>query len=443
MEKRGIFESDELISRLHGDKVIWIIAFLLGMLSILLVYSSSSITASLHGTTNFTYLIKQSKFIIVGFAILYVCYKIPIGLYRLLAIPAMIACIAVLTLVLFKGSSTNDAKRWLEIGGSRSFQPTEFAKIAVVLYLARILEISKLETFKEFLIKIILPIGMVCGLLLVGSVSSALFIGCVSFIILYVAGVKISYLAKTIGIGSILVAVVIIAHLLFGIFPRMDTAINRLKKFVVKTEASEDMSISDRRALASETFQVDMAKVAVSSGGLLGKGPGNSTQRNVLPNSNSDYIFSIIIEEYGLLGAISVLMLYMWFLYRCVMLVKNCHKIFTAIVVGGFGLLITMQASLHILVNVGILPVTGHTLPLISSGGTSIIVVCCSIGIVLSVSRTIDMANISNKEKEEKEKEKAEKENNKETINTTEEAENNKIEMPEMIVEVDENNNNI
>lgn len=392
MERQKYIESDELISRLHGDKVIWVIAFLLALASIVLVFSSSSITASLNGTTNFAYLVKQLKFMVLGFMILYICYKIPIGWYRLLAMPAMLFCLGLLVLVTLKGSSTNDAKRWLEIGSAGSFQPTEFAKIAVVLYLARALEVFKIDTFSQFLWKIIMPIALVCGLLLIGSVSSALFIALVAFLILIVAGVKFSYLIKTIGLAAIFGVALILLHLAFGIFPRIDTALNRLKKYAVSTEESEQMTIAQKRELASQTYQVDMANIAISSGGLFGKGPGNSTQRNVLPNSSSDYIFSIIVEEYGLIGGIAILALYMWLFYRCIILVRNCHKIFTAIIVGGFGLLITLQASLHILVNVGIFPVTGHTLPLISSGGTSILIVCCSLGIVLSVSRTIDMA---------------------------------------------------
>ena len=151
------------------------------------------------------------------------------------------------------------------------------------------------------------------------------------------------------------------------------------------------MSAEEKQKKADETFQADMAKIAISSANILGKGPGKSTQRYVLPHPYSDFIYTIIIEEYGLLGGTFVLMLYLWLFYRCIILVRNCSRIFTAITVGGIGLMITTQAGLHILVNVGILPVTGHTLPLISLGGTSFVIFSCAFGIILSVSRTIDI----------------------------------------------------
>ncbi len=396
MGAKNRFESDELINRLHGDKVIWIIFFLLGLFSIALVYSASSSLAFKAKTTNFPYLIRQLKFIIMGLVVLYTCYRIPIGWYRLLSVPALFLCIGLLLIIAMKGKEVNGAKRWIEVGGSQSFQPTEIAKIAVVLYLARILEISKLDTFREYVIKILIPIGLVCVLLMVGSVSTALFIGLVSFFILFIAGVKWSYLMKSAGLAVMGGVVLIIMHASFGIFPRMDTATNRIKKFFVQEEISKEMTAAEKQETADKTFQADMAKIAISSVGVLGKGPGNSTQRYVLPHAYSDYIYTIIIEEYGLVGALFVLMLYIWLLYRCVILVKNCKKVFTAVVVGGFGLLITTQALIHILVNVGIFPVTGHTLPLISSGGSSIMIVCCAFGIILSVSRTIDMATGKN-----------------------------------------------
>lgn len=396
MGQKNRFESDELINRLHGDKVIWIIFFLLGLFSIALVYSASSSLAFKAKTTNFPFLFRQLKFIIMGLVVLYACYRIPIGWYRILSVPALLLCLGLLMIIALKGKEVNGAKRWIEVAGSQSFQPTEIAKIAVVLYLARILEISKLDTFREYLIRILIPIGLVCILLMVGSVSTALFIGLISFFILFIAGVKWSYLVKSAGIAMIGIVVLIIMHAAFGIFPRMDTATNRIKKYFVKEEISKEMTAQEKQEAADKTFQADMAKIAISSVGVLGKGPGNSTQRYVLPHAYSDYIYTIIIEEYGLVGGLFVLMLYIWLLYRCIILVKNCKKVFTAVVVGGFGLLITTQALIHILVNVGIFPVTGHTLPLISSGGSSIMIVCCAFGIILSVSRTIDMASTKN-----------------------------------------------
>lgn len=386
----GQIAEEPIINRLNGDKVIWIIVFLLSLISIALIYSSSSSLAFKEHTTNFAFLIKQLKFVIMGLVALYLCYRIPLGWYRFLATPALVLSVVLLMLIPIIGKEVNGAKRWIELGGV-SFQPTEMAKIAIVLYLARALEVSKLDTFKEFMIRIIAPIGVTCVLIMLGSVSTALFVGLISFCVLFIAGVKWSYLLKAGGIAAAALTLVVILHLSFGIFPRLDTATSRLKKFVVKTEISETLSAEEKQKQADKTFQEDMAKIAISSVGIIGKGPGKSTQRYVLPHPYSDYIYTIIIEEYGLVGGIFVLMLYLWFLYRCIIMVRSCAKVFTAITVGGLGLLITIQAFLHILVNVGILPVTGHTLPLISLGGTSLVILSCAFGVILSVSRTIDI----------------------------------------------------
>ncbi|MEF9986138.1 MAG: FtsW/RodA/SpoVE family cell cycle protein [Bacteroidales bacterium] len=396
----GHMVDEPILNRLNGDKVIWVIVFLLSLISIALIYSSSSSLAFKEHTTNFAFLIKQLKFVIMGLAALYICYKIPLGWYRFLAYPSLAISIILLLLTPIIGKEVNGAKRWIDLGGV-TFQPTEMAKIAIILYLARALELSKLATFREFFIKIIVPIGLTCVLIMIGSVSSALFVGLISFVVLFIAGVKWSYLFKAGCIGLTGLVILVLLHLSFGILPRLDTATSRLKKHFVSTEVSETLNAEEKQREADKTFQEDMAKIAISSVGIVGKGPGKSTQRYVLPHPYSDYIYTIIIEEYGLVGGVFVLMLYLWFLYRCIILVRSCGKIFTAITVGGLGLLITIQATLHILVNVGIMPVTGHTLPLVSLGGTSLVILSCAFGIILSVSRTIDIG--SNKKKKEKE----------------------------------------
>lgn len=399
-------EAKEWINKIPGDHVIRAIVVILLLSSILLVYSASSSLAFKEHTTNFAYLLKQGQFVALGLAALMICYLIPLGWYRLLAYPVFIISILLLILLPIMGEYINGARRWLNICGIR-FQPTEIAKIAVILYLARVLEINKLDTFKEFLIKIVVPIGIVFILIMIGSVSTALFIALLSFMVLFIAGVKWNYLFKTMGIGAAGLTVMVLLHLSFGLFPRMDTATSRLKKFFVETEINQELSAEEKQKIADKTYQEDMAKIAISSVGILGKGPGKSTQRNVLPHPYSDYIYTIIIEEYGLIGGVFILMLYLWFLFRCIILVKSCTKIFTAITVGGLGLLITIQAILHILVNVGYLPVTGHTLPLLSLGGTSLVILSCAFGIILSVSRTIDISAAKRKEAQRKETEKA------------------------------------
>ena len=211
---------------------------------------------------------------------------------------------------------------------------------------------------------------------------------------LVIAGVKWNYILKAGGIAAAALVLIILLHVAgLQLFSRLDTALSRLIRFGSKTEISEELTPEEKQKEADKTYQADMAKVAISSVGILGKGPGKSTQRYFLPHPYSDYIYTIIIEEYGLAGGTFVLMLYLWFLFRCVILAKNCTKVFSALTVAGLGLLIAVQATLHILVNVGYLPVTGHTLPLLSLGGTSLVILSCAFGIILSVSRTIDISS--------------------------------------------------
>lgn len=388
MDKKG-----SILSKLSGDKVIWIVVFLLSLISIALIYSSSSSLAYKEKTTNFAFLVKQIQFVVMGLVALYICYRVPLGWYRFLAYPALGLSIILLALTPIIGEEINGARRWINLGFT-TFQPTEMAKISIVLYLARALEVSKLETFKEFLLKIIIPIGVTCILILIGSVSAALFVGMISLLMLIIAGVKWNYIFKAGGIAAAALAVIILLHIAgLQLFSRLDTALSRLVRFGAKTEIAEELTPEEKQKEADKTYQADMAKVAISSVGILGKGPGKSTQRYFLPHPYSDYIYTIIIEEYGLAGGTFVLMLYLWFLFRCVILAKNCTKVFSALTVAGLGLLITVQATLHILVNVGYLPVTGHTLPLLSLGGTSLVILSCAFGIILSVSRTIDVSS--------------------------------------------------
>ena len=388
---------------LGGDKVIWTIVFALSFISILLIYSSSSTLAFKEKTTNFAFLIKQVAFVAGGLGIAYGFSKIPLGVYRSLSYAAFWISVGLMVYTLLFGVELNGAKRWMRIGPLQ-FQTTEIIKITIPLYLARVLETCSLDTFKEYFRKILIPLGIAFALILLSSVSAALFVAILSFGILFIGGVKWSHIYKTAGIGGGLLLIVVILQLTANIIliPRLSTAIGRIEEFFQgdMTEQMKGMDVHEKQRLADETFQADMARVAVSSVGILGKGPGNSTQRYVLPHPYSDYVYAIIIEEYGLLGGATILMLYIWFLYRCVILVKNCSKLFSALTVVGIGLLISIQAVLHILVNVDIIPVTGHTLPLISYGGTSFLILCSAFGIILSVSRTIEITSKKIKKEE-------------------------------------------
>lgn len=388
-------EENNIIYRLKGDKVIWIIIFMLSLISVAAVYSSSSSLAFRENKSTMDFLFKQLRFIIFGLTALYICYKIPLGWYRMLSYFGMILSVGFLTATILVGSSYNDAERWLRIGVI-SFQPAEFAKIAVILYLSKILEDFKFETYKEFLIWAVAPLGVVILLILYGSISTGLLVGAVSFLLFLIAGIKWMHLLKTAGIAVIALVLIIVMNMMFGLFPRVETAVNRIKNHTIEHKAEDALTPQEKQAILDKTFQADMAKIAVASAGILGKGPGNSIQRNLLPHPYSDYIYAIIIEEWGFIGGLLVLMLYVWFFTRCIMLARSCTRTFSLMLVMGLAILITSQALLHICVNVGLLPVTGHTLPLVSLGGTSLIIMSGGFGIILSVSRTIE--NISKKE---------------------------------------------
>lgn len=380
---------DTFVKRLKGDKVIWVIVIALSLISIAAVYSSSSSLAFREDRSTFFYLMKQLRFVILGLTALYICSRIPLGWYRMLSYMGMILSIGLLIATMLIGSKINDAERWITIFGV-SFQPSEIAKITTMLYLAKVLEDHKFETFKEFLIWVVAPLGLVLVLILNGSASTALVLGGLSFLVLIVAGIKSSHLFKSAGIATALIAVIFLAHIAFGLFPRISTMISRVKNFTNEKQIEDHLTPQEKQRILDKTFQADMAKIAVASSNGIGKGPGKSTQRYVLPHPYSDFIYSIIVEEWGLAGGITVLLLYLSFLYRCIAIARGCTKIFSAITVIGLGLLITSQAMLHILVNVSILPVTGHTLPLISLGGTSLIIMSSAFGIILAVSRSVE-----------------------------------------------------
>jgi len=362
-------------STLRGDRGIWVIILLLSLISLAAVYSSSSSLAFREGKTAFSFLMKQLRFVILGLSMLYVCHIIPLGWYRKLAVMGLIASIGLLALTIFVGDTKNDGTRWLSFLGF-SFQPAELAKIALILYIAKVSEGRTFTQFKEFAVHLMLPVSVVCLLILWGSVSAGLLLGGTVFMLLLVAGISLRHLAKMAGIFVGVAVMVVMLAIWTPLFPRIETAIKRLITFV------DDES--------KDNFQANHAKIAIASAGVLGKGPGNSTQRYILPHPYSDFIYATIIEEYGLAGGIGVLLLFLWFFYRCYLIARACTRNFSSLLAIGLGMLIVFQALLHIGVNVGLLPVTGQTLPLVSLGGTSFIIISAAFGMILSVSRTVE-----------------------------------------------------
>jgi cell division protein FtsW len=364
--------------------------------SLLAVYSSSvNVAFRNHGGNTTFFLRSQLMMLIAGLIIIIVVHYLPYRIYSSLAGIALIVSAVLLVLTFFFGVRINDATRWLEIPfiGFR-IQTSDIAKVALVIYLARTL--SKYQKqLKDFVLVtkfFMLPVFIICALILPENLSTAIMIFGICILIMFIGGVPFKYLLAYIGLA--VVFIILFALLLWVIREdnRVMTWIERLINFFTgKGDTGDD-------------YQINQAKIAISTGGLFGKAPGHSIQRNILPQSNSDFIFAIIIEEYGLvLGAIPLVLAYLILLFRGITIVKKCDTGFPAYLVLGLVVMIVSQAMLNMMVAVGILPVTGQTLPLVSWGRTSVIIMCFSIGVILSVSRVVN-ARIKKEDLPEEEK---------------------------------------
>ncbi|MDR3286507.1 MAG: FtsW/RodA/SpoVE family cell cycle protein [Prevotellaceae bacterium] len=387
--------------RFDGDKIIWRIIIFLSLFSILAIFSSSSRLASMDSYRHSTYwyfIHRHLIFLVAGFVLMYICHRIPISVYKNFATLSLVVSIGLLGYMLILGETLNDGTRWIAIAGIR-FQPIEVAKISVVLYLANILENNTFDDFKSVVRKIIIPIGTVCILTFIAGTSMGLLLGIICISILFIGGLRIKNLLKICGLAIAALIILFTLGLTFHWPPRVVTAVNRIESFF----GNDD---NEKAVKESSNTQSDYAKMAVASGGLIGKGPGNSTQRHLLPHPYSDFVFAIIIEEYGLIIGALVLLAYMSLLYRAAIIAKKCTRIFSSVTVLGLMLMIVFQAMLNMGVSVGVFPVTGQTLPFISLGGTSILCTGIALGTILSVSRAANNQEISQQESNEKENEK-------------------------------------
>jgi len=368
----------------RGDRYLWgLIAFFM-LLSLLSVYSSSvGVAYSSHHGNTFYFLRTQFIMLMLGLLIIVVTHWIPYIKYMQFATIGLVVAIVLLVVTLFAGVSINSATRWLEIPiiGLR-LQTSDLAKVALVIYLARGLKVyqHELNSFKVVTMKLVVPIAIVCVLIMSENLSTAVMIFGISMIILYIGRVPFKFLLTYAGMG--LAAVILFASLLL-VFKKDDNRVQVWKNRIETYFSGESTPDAD--------YQSNQAKIAISTGKLFGKMPGKSTQRNLLPQSNSDFIFAIIVEEYGLFGAIIVIMAYLALMFRGVQIARKCDYAFPALMVLGLTVMIVFQAFLNMLVAVGLFPVTGQTLPMISWGRTSVMVISFSLGAILSVSRVMNM----------------------------------------------------
>ena len=394
----------KLLTKTRGDKVIWALVFLLVLISLLVVYSATgSLAYKMYKGNTEVYLFKQIAFIAVGFCVIYFAHRVNYTIYSKVAKILFLLSIPLLLYTLLFGVTLNEGSRWIKLPIiNMTMQTSDLAKLALFMFLARLLsrKQNSIKDFKKGFLPVILPIGVTCMLIAPANLSTALLLGASCMLLLFIGRVSTKHLMLTMGGALIpvlfLVMAAVIKHKAGGdeevastaatkeksskLFARVDTWISRVENFMYGgKEADNDNS-----------YQTNQAKIAIAKGRFLGAGPGNSEQRNFLPQAYNDFIYAIIIEEYGLLGGAFIIFIYLVFLYRSIRLFKKCPYAFGAFLALGLSFTLVIQAMANMAVNVNLFPVTGVTLPLVSMGGSSFLFTCLSIGIILSVARNVE-----------------------------------------------------
>jgi cell division protein FtsW len=399
MQKENIhmkqYSLGSITSRTLGDKVVWAIVVLLTMMSLLVVYSSTGTLAYKLSKSTESYLFKQFAFIAVGVVIIYFAHLVNYSIYSKVAQILFIASIPLLIYTLFFGTNLNDANRWIRLPIiNLTFQTSDLAKLALFMYLSR--QLSKrqevIKDFKKGFLPLIIPVFVICGLIAPANLSTALLTGATSLILLFIGRVSLKHIGLVILIAAIPVSFLIgFAKMYYNEAEgHADPMPSMLRKGRVETwiKRVQSFMYADKE---ESSYQVQQAKIAIAKGGWAGLGPGNSEARNFLPHPYSDFIYSIIIEEYGFVGGVAVLLIYLLFLYRCIRIMKKCPYAFGAFLSLGLSFTLVIQGMANMAVNVNLFPVTGVTLPLISMGGSSFLFTCLAIGIILSVARNIEL----------------------------------------------------
>lgn len=374
----------ELIKSLKGDKVIWTFVALLALFSFMPVFSASSNLAYMgHGTGNtLGYLVKHFAHICIGFLIIYWVHKVPYHYFRAISLAAMPLVWVLLAYTLVKGTviAGANASRWIQVPFvGITFQTSTLAFIVLMVFVARYLSKKREEpiTFKNSLWELWTPVFFTLGLILPANFSTAALMFSMVLMLAFVGQYPLKYIGLIVGAGVLALAFFVLVSKAFPdakFFNRVKTWESRLENFTTDKPDEDD-------------YQIEKAKIAIASGGIQGLGPGKSVQKNFLPQSSSDFIFAIIVEEYGLIGGLTVLSLYLLLFFRFIVAAHKANTLFGKLVVVGLGFPIVFQALINMAVAVELLPVTGQTLPLISSGGSSIWMTCISIGIIIGVTK--------------------------------------------------------
>lgn len=374
-----------ILQRIKGDKVIWSVVLVLALISLLAVYSSTSSLAFKNDRNNTYYLVKQLFVLGFGLIMIYLVHLVNYTKFARIAVLLYAISIPLLLYTLFFGAKINNGARWIHLPGTGlTFQASDLAKLALFIFLARILSIKQdvIKDFRKGFVPVLVPVAIVCALIAPANLSTALMLGFTCCILFFIGRVELKHIGM-LALGGIVGMILLFAVSKATGFGRAATWEKRIESFVSSKK-------DEKNSKDQEVYQVMMAKMAIANGGVMGRGPGNSLQKNSLPEAFSDFIFSTIIEEYGLMGGIVLVFLYLLFLWRCILIFRRCPYAFGAFLAVGLGITLVFQAMLNMAVNVHLVPVTGLTLPLVSMGGSSIWFTSIAIGIILSVSRYVD-----------------------------------------------------
>lgn len=369
----------KLNAELKGDKAIWAIIVIMAVFSLLAVYSATGTLAyKYRGGDTEVFLVKHGLILVGGVVLTYLCHNMSYMTFSRAAPILLVLSVPLLMYTMAFGVETNEARRWIEIPVvGVTFQTSDFAKLALIIYVARAIS-SKQDYIKDLgsaFLPIIVPILIICGLIAPADLSTAVLLFVICVLMMFVGRVSLKYILLLLLLGIMVFSVLIALGDIFPEFIRSATWKSRIRQFVLEEGGG---------------YQVQQAKIAIANGEWFGVGPGNSIQRNYLPSPYADFIYAIICEEYGILGAALLILLYVIFFFRITRLVTKSPKAFGAMVALGLSLLLIIQAFVNIAVSVHLVPVTGLTLPMISMGGTSVLFTCIAFGIILSVSKYVE-----------------------------------------------------
>jgi len=376
-----LYRAVHIAKNLKGDRGIWVIVALLCLTSVLAVYSSTgTIAFRYNGGHAEIHLIKHMVIAMVGIFLCYVCYNTHYTVYSRIAPILLVITIPLLLYTMLFGPEINDARRWISIPGiGLSFQTSDIAAIALIMYIARSISMKQdvIKDFKSAFLPLMLPIIVVCGLIAPNNLSTALLLFITAMTLMFIGRVHLKYIFLLILLGAAFLGGLVLLGMVFPDAIRVSTWTNRVAEFLGNSDGG---------------YQIQQAKIAIADGGWFGVGPGLSTQRNYLPYSYADFIYAIICEEYGLLGGLIIIVLFLLLFLKCTSMVTRSPKTFGALLAMGLCLNIVIQAFANIAVSVNLVPVTGLTLPLVSKGGTSMLITCMAFGMILSVSRFIEQS---------------------------------------------------